>query len=121
MNYYNPYFGGIPYTSMLNDVTTTSTSQGILSRLFNGKKISSFINGTQKTLNIINQAIPLVKQATPVMKNAKTMFKVMNEFKRIDNTRQTLSAAPNPEISTNSNSDTNEVTNPSNNQPKFFL
>ena len=29
------------------------------------------------------QGIPLIKQARPIIKNAKTMFKVMNEFKKI--------------------------------------
>ena len=42
------------------------------------------MNGTQRTLSIINQTIPTIKQITPVVKNAKTMFKVMNEFKKVD-------------------------------------
>ena len=54
------------------------------SKLLNGINWGSILNNTQKTLGIVNQAIPMVKQISPVMKNAKTMFKVMNEFKRID-------------------------------------
>ncbi|MBQ9011801.1 MAG: hypothetical protein IJ093_04045 [Bacilli bacterium] len=46
--------------------------------------LTNLLNGTQRTLNIINQAIPIVKQVSPVVKNAKTMFKVMNEFKKVD-------------------------------------
>ena len=42
------------------------------------------INNTQKTLNIVNQAIPVIKQVKPVIGNAKTMFKVLNEFKKND-------------------------------------
>jgi len=80
MNYYNPYFSTIPY----NYTPTVSTSRGLLRGLFGGGKLSTFINGTQKTLGIINQAIPIVKQISPVMKNAKTMFKVMNEFKKVE-------------------------------------
>lgn len=78
MNYFNPYFG---YPSM----TIPASSGGIFSRLF-GKGInwSSILSGTQKTLGIINQAIPVVKQMSPVMKNAKTMFRIMNEFKKVD-------------------------------------
>ena len=34
--------------------------------------------------NVANQAIPLVKQVKPVIGNAKTMFKIMNEFKKDD-------------------------------------
>ena len=73
MNYYNPYFS-YPYTS----------SPGLLSRLSSNFSFSGILNGIQKTLNIANQTIPVVKQIGPVMKNAKTMFKVMNEFKKID-------------------------------------
>lgn len=81
MNYYNPYFSTIPfnYTPAL-----TTTSPSFFSRIFGSGGLSSFINGTKKTLDIVNQTIPLVKQVSPVVKNARTMFKVMNEFKRVD-------------------------------------
>lgn len=79
MNYYNPYFNIYPY------MNTATPKVGIFSRLFgNGINFSSILSGTQKTLNIVNQTIPIIKQATPIMKNAKTMFKVMNEFKKVD-------------------------------------
>ena len=44
-------------------------------------KWSSLLDGTQKTLGVINQAIPVVYQVKPIINNAKTMFniaKVMN-------------------------------------------
>lgn len=81
MNYYNPYFNMYPY------MASQAAKPGLISRLFGGLKginFSSILSGTQKTLGIVNQTIPLVKQATPIVKNAKTMFKVMNEFKRVD-------------------------------------
>ena len=85
MNYYNPYFSALPYNySPLTTVASTNTSKGLLSSLFGSGKLSTFLNGTQKTLNIVNQAIPLIKQMGPVVKNAKTMFRVMNEFKKVD-------------------------------------
>jgi len=76
MNYY-PYFNGMPYLSSM-----PSTKPGIFKSLFGNLKFSSILNGTQKTLGIVNQALPLIKQAGPVINNAKTMFKVMNEFKK---------------------------------------
>ena len=78
MNYYNPYF--VPYS------TITPTNTGLFSRLLGGSKItlSSILSGTGKVVNFANQAIPLVKQINPVIKNAKTMFKVMNEFKKVE-------------------------------------
>ena len=84
MNYY-PYFNGIPYASASN-VTKT----GFFKNLFSGLNLSSIINGTQKTLGIVNQAIPLIKQAKPVINNAKTMFRVMNEFKKVDTNVPTI-------------------------------
>lgn len=70
MNFYNPYLYSIP----------TSTSTGLLSRLSFG----SILSGTTKALNFVNQAIPVVKQVSPLVKNAKTMFRVMNEFKKTE-------------------------------------
>lgn len=57
---------------------------GLFRNFFRGINFSSILSGTQKTLGIVNQAIPLVKQAKPMLNNAKTMFKVMNEFKKVD-------------------------------------
>lgn len=117
MNYYNPYFA-YPYIN-----TVASNSGGILSRLFGrGINWSSLLSGTQKTLGIVNQAIPLVKQVSPVMKNAKTMFKIMNEFKKVD-----TPAPNNIQVSkTNSNNDNSATENTSieqkiNNGPTFFI
>lgn len=89
MNFYNPYFASYPYYSALNPTTmgaaTNAASRtGLFSRLFSGINLSSILSGTQKTLNIANQALPLIRQVQPMMHNAKTMFKVMNEFKKVD-------------------------------------
>ena len=37
---------------------------------------NNILNNTQKTLGIINQAIPIVYQVKPLLTNAKTLFKV---------------------------------------------
>ena len=76
MNFYTPYMYTMPI----------SQNVGLLGRLFGktGISIGNFLNGTQKVLNIANQTIPLVKQVKPVIGNAKTMFKIMNEFKKTD-------------------------------------
>lgn len=77
MNYF-PYGMGYPYFS------TPVKSAGLFSRLLGGINFRSILSGTQKTLSFVNQTIPTIKQITPVFKNAKTMFKVMNEFKKVD-------------------------------------
>lgn len=124
MNYYNPYFGGISYTPSVGNVAASSTPRGFLSSLFGGGKLTNFINGTQKTLNIINQAIPLVRQVSPVMKNAKTMFKVMNEFKKVDNSnKQNNIPITTLNSSTNINTTEENIQGVANNtnRPTFFL
>lgn len=72
MNFYNPYFYSMP------------ASSGGLSSFLSNLSLSSILNGTSRTLNFVNQAIPVVKQVSPMMKNLKTMFSVMNEFKKND-------------------------------------
>ena len=42
------------------------------------------LDGTQKTLGIINQAIPIVYQVKPILTNAKTMFKIADVMKQTD-------------------------------------
>lgn len=102
---YNPYF--IPYTMPVAQNT------GLLSSLFGGSlSFGSILNGTSKALNVVNQTIPLIKQASPILKNAKTMFKVMNEFKK-DST--------NNEISENNNTSNIIKEEQSNNGPTFFM
>ena len=80
MNYYNPYFYSMP------SAAASASKVGLLSKLFGktGTTLSGILSGTQKVLGVANQAIPLVKQVGPMMNNAKTMFKIMNEFKRSD-------------------------------------
>lgn len=41
-------------------------------------KWSTILDGTQKTLGVINQAIPIVYQVKPIVNNAKTLFKIAN-------------------------------------------
>ena len=42
------------------------------------------LDGTQKTLGIINQAIPIVYQVKPILTNAKTMFKIADKNGMVD-------------------------------------
>ena len=108
MNFYNPYYYTFP-------TTFTQPNIGLLGRLFGsaGVSISNFLNGTQKVLNIANQTIPLVKQVKPIIGNAKTMFRVMNEFKKtsIPNITEEKEIISNEEIKPISN----------NEGPKFFI
>ena len=94
MNFYNPYIYSMPETS---------------TNFFSKLSFSKILNGTSKTLNVINQAIPIVKQISPIINNAKTMFKVLNEFKKNDDEK----------IISNNDNNLKEVKN--NNLPTFFI
>lgn len=91
MNYYYPYYSLAP------------TKPSLFGGLIKGFNLNSILNGTQKALNLANQAIPLIKQASPMINNAKTMFRVLNEFRKTDNKPIII-----PKVS-NNNANTNEV------------
>lgn len=119
MNYYSPYFGYTPYTA--------PASKGILSGILGGIKGTSWsgiLSNVQKTLGIVNQAIPMVKQVSPIINNAKTMFKIMNEFKKIDTPNKTNNEnTSNEKIEKNESEQTINTTNniDNYNQPTFFI
>ncbi len=95
---------------------------GLLSRLFGGagafRGATSGINwgnlltNAQRSLGIINQAIPLVNQVKPIINNAKTMFKIAGAM-REDNKKVPV---------TNSTSPSNiEQTTINTNKPIFYI
>lgn len=82
----------------------------LLSRLFGGfgaaRGAASGINWgnilttTQKSLGVINQAIPLIYQVKPIISNAKTMFKIADALKsdkKSTNTKTTNNYSPTKE------------------------
>lgn len=82
----------------------------LLSRGINAIKAikwGSLLDGTQKTLGVINQAIPVIYQVKPIVNNAKTLFKIAN----VINT---------PEKNT-SQETTNEQNLSINNSPIFYI
>ncbi len=130
MNYYNPYYNFPTYM-----MSAAPTSRGLLGGISAARGIRSGINwGTilnniQRGLGIANQAIPVIKQVTPVMRNAKTMFQVMNEFKKVDTpisnerattpNEQMMNNGTNSEEATSDASATTQTIN--NNGPVFFI
>ena len=82
---------------------------GIISN-FKRMNWSHLLNSTQKTLSIINQAIPVIYQIKPLINNAKTAFKVVNAIK--EDTKK-------EEIKENITNKRNSFY--SNNSPTYFL
>ena len=110
MNYYMPFTSYIPQAK----------ATGLLGKIFkNGINWGSILTNTQKTLNIINQAIPVIKQAGPVVNNAKTMFKIMNEFKKVDTPKQSKKNDTTVSKSVSSKVQEKKITQ--NNNPVFFI
>lgn len=89
---------------------------GLFSRLFNlskGFSWGGFLDGTQKTLGVINQAIPLVYQVKPIFNNAKTVFKIADEIRKPTNNSNSTN---NNNINFNNN-----VENTTVNKPVFYM
>lgn len=86
MNYYNPYY-------MISPIPQTSRIASLFGK--GGINFNTILNGAQRFLGLANQALPLIKEAAPMMRNAKTMFKVMNEFKKIDTPTKIKNEKPN--------------------------
>lgn len=87
---------------------------GIFSRglsLTKGINWGGLLDGTQKTLGIINQAIPIVYQVKPIFSNAKTIFRIADELR-----------TPDKKSSTSSNSNvTNNSIEYNENRPVFYI
>jgi len=65
--------------TMYNPYATYNT--GLIRK---GINWSSLLANTQKTLGVINQAIPVFHQVRPILNNAKTMFKIAGALKDDD-------------------------------------
>ena len=74
---------------------------------------SSILSNTQKTLGVINQAIPVFYQIKPLFNNIRTMFSVVNELNKSDNSTST-----NKEVN-NTPSEQAKINN--NDGPNFFI
>ena len=104
---------------------------GLLSRLFGGGAASAagasanavrsginwsnILTNTQKSLGIINQAIPLVYQVKPMINNAKTMFKIAGAMKG-----DSRSSNQSPRTNIESSSNYSETVE-NDNKPIFYI
>ena len=79
------------------------------------------LDGTQKTLGVINQAIPIVYQVKPIFSNMRSLFRIANEINAPDTPSQksnvsqsntVFSTSSNANSSTNNSSNKNYTTNP---------
>lgn len=95
------------------------TTPGLLSKglgLTKSINWATFLDGTQKTLGVINQAIPIVYQVKPIIGNARTLFKIANVMNESPQTTQT------PQLSQQSNTINSSSSQASKkNSPIFYI
>ena len=72
-------------------------------------KFGTILDGTQKTLGVINQAIPVIYQVKPIINNTKTLFKIAN----VMNSKTTSN--------NNVNNTVNKSINKTNTSPIFYI
>ena len=80
----------------------------------------AILNNTQKTLNIVNQAIPLAYQVKPIINNAKTVFRVMGAVRDDDTKKEEVVSSNSSNTNTTNNSSPSTSYNNSG-EPSFFL
>lgn len=80
-----------------------------MSRAAGGFNWGNILSNTQKSLGIINQAIPIVQQVKPIVNNAKSMFKIASILKSDDSNN------------TNNYKDTNQKETNITNKPIFYI
>lgn len=77
---------------------------------------NNILNNTQRTLGIINQAIPIVYQVKPLLNNARTLFRVASAINSNDEEADSLT-----EENNYSNNISYEETKKDSNGPIFYL
>lgn len=86
-----------------------------LIRGLSGIKWGAVLTNTQRTLNLVNQAIPIYRQAKPMISNMKTARKIIKVLNNDNSSNQNLNQ-------TSSNQVTNTITDEDDyNNPKFFI
>lgn len=118
--YNNPY-NYYPYMNIPRGMTMNPYMQGNMASLtrprpsiFKGLsniKWGDVLNNTQKTLNVINQAIPVYYQIKPIFNNVKSLGKLVSAFNEDD-------APKNNSLSINNQPKEKEN---SSNPPTFFI
>ena len=63
--------------------------------LFQGLSLAKVLNGLNKTLGLVNQAIPLYNSFKPILKNANSLMKIVDLMNTKDNLKEQVKEKPN--------------------------
>lgn len=119
-----PYMMSSPMSMMPTSSTLGTASKASLLGKINW---SSLLSNAQKTLNVVNQAIPLYYQVKPVFNNIKTIGKIGREMTKMASSNNVTQNNNVNNIADNSNNKIEENNNIiyDNNEnipnPTFFL
>ena len=115
-------YGSMPYMMPgmaipASNAATLGSATKAGSSIFSKINLSSLLSNAQKTLGVVNQAIPLYYQVKPVFKNLKALGKIGKEFTKI---------SENNNRNSNKSENQKQVTNIIDNQndyptPTFYL
>lgn len=125
-------YGSMPYMMPgmaipASNAATLGSAAKAGSSIFSKINLSSFLSNAQKTLGVVNQAIPLYYQVKPVFKNLKALGKIGKEFTKINgNNNQSSNESTQQETVTNisnNNVTTSNITDSQNDYPipTFYL
>lgn len=124
-------YGSMPYMmpGMVSPAANAATLGGATASgasIFSKINWSSLLSNAQKTLGVVNQAIPLYYQVKPVFKNLRALGKIGKEFTKISGSNNQNSNEVKQESTfdnTNSNAVINNISNEQNDYPTptFYL
>ena len=109
-------YGSMPYMmpGMAIPASNAATLGSVTkagSSIFSKINLSSLLSNAQKTLGVVNQAIPLYYQVKPVFKNLKALGKIGKEFTKLnENNNQNSNRSTQQDAVTNISSNNNEAT-----------
>lgn len=124
-------YGSMPYmmpgmVSPAANAATLGSATASGASIFSKINWSSLLSNAQKTLGVVNQAIPLYYQVKPVFKNLRALGKIGKEFTKISGSNNQNSNEVKQESildNTNSNAVINNISNEQNDYPTptFYL
>lgn len=124
-------YGSMPYmmpgmVSPAANAATLGSAASSSASIFSKINWSSLLSNAQKTLGVVNQAIPLYYQVKPVFKNLRALGKIGKEFTKISGSNNQNSNEIKQESvvdNTNSNAIINNIPNEQNDYPTptFYL
>jgi len=124
-------YGSMPYmmpgmVSPAANAATLGSATASGASIFSKINWSSLLSNAQKTLGVVNQAIPLYYQVKPVFKNLRALGKIGKEFTKISGSNNQNSNEVKQESTfdnTNSNAVINNISNEQNDYPTptFYL